>query len=150
MDDTHRMEYEGKQAPAVVYETAEGEPWRLSDQRGKVVLIDHWATWCGPCRAAIPEMKNLYVKYGHRDDFVMIGVSSDRDHDAAIEFCRENLMEWTQLFPALPELSGTDEAAEIPVTGIPSVWIIDRDGKVLGTNLRGAAVSKKLKSVMSD
>jgi len=138
----------GKKAPDVVIRTLDGTEWRLADQCGKVVVMDFWAMWCGPCVGAMPEMKKLYEKYKSYRDFVMVGVSLDEEKGELVKFCEENGIDWPQLFEAD---KGWDNsvARAFEVDGIPSVWVIDKEGIVAGMDLRGGeqieqAVEKSL------
>lgn len=129
----------GKKAPDVIARTLDGSEWKLEDQCGKVVVIDFWATWCGPCVGAMPRMKEIYEKYKSRDDFVMVGVSLDHDKQALMKFCQEHEISWPQIFEAD---KGWDNsvAKSFEIRGIPSVWVIDKGGKVVGMGLRGERV----------
>lgn len=129
----------GKKAPDVVAQTLDGSEWKLRDRQGKVVLIDFWATWCGPCVAALPEMKAIYEKYKSREDFAMVGISLDRDKELLRKFCEENGISWPQIFEAD---KGWDNsvAKSFEIRGIPSIWVIDKGGKVVGMDLRGERV----------
>src|SRR5689334_10832319 len=68
----------GPPVPDITTKTLDGHAWRLSDNRGKVLLMDFWATWCGPCVAAMPHMKQVYDRFESNPDFRMVGVSDDR------------------------------------------------------------------------
>jgi len=126
--------YSGKKAPDFVTQRLDGNEWRLQDQRGKVVLIDFWATWCGPCISSLPNMKEIYEKYKSRDDFVMVGVSLDRDKQALVEFGQKHGIAWTQLFEESKHWNNSVTRA-FGLRGIPSVWIINKEGDVVGKNI---------------
>ena len=131
----------GKKAPAVVTRTLDGTEWRLEDQRGKVVVMDFWATWCGPCVATMPEMKKIYEKYKSREDFVMVGVSLDTEKEKLVKFCEENEISWPQIFEVD---RGWDNRVgrAFEVNAIPSVWVIDKEGNVVGIDLHGGRIEE--------
>ena len=138
----------GKKAPDVTAQTLDGTEWRLQEQHGKVVLIDFWATWCGPCVSTIPKMKQIYEKYKAREDFVMVGVSLDHDKDKLVQFCEKQEMSWPQLFE--PEQGWENSVAKaFEVRGIPSVWIIDKEGNVAGLDLYGEDIVGTLEESLS-
>jgi len=127
----------GKKAPDIVAQTLDGTEWRLQDQHGKVVLIEFWATWCGPCVATMPETKEIYEKYKAREDFVVIGVSLDHDKDKLIQFCEKQEISWPQLFE--PEKGWESNIAKaFEVRGVPSVWVIDKEGNVVGMDIHSS------------
>jgi thiol-disulfide isomerase/thioredoxin len=77
-----------------------GEPLSIAKFKGKVVLVDFWATWCGPCRGELPNVLAAYKKY-HDKGFEIIGISLDRDENALKSFIKENGMVWPQYFDGL-------------------------------------------------
>jgi len=104
----------------------------LKDLRGKVVVIDFWATWCGPCKAEIPAMKKLYEEYGKKG-LEIIGVSLDEKEAALTDYVKDKGVPWPQVF-------GKDAQAladEWGVEAIPAVFIIDRQGRLRSLNARG-------------
>jgi thiol-disulfide isomerase/thioredoxin len=130
----HAMELQGK--------TVAGDPINLADLKGKVVLVDFWATWCGPCLAEIPNMKKLYEKY-HDQGFEIVGVSLDQDREALEEFLAAKKLPWTIVHD--PENEGQHPAATYyGVFGIPTMILVGRDGKVIDTHARGENLEKLL------
>ncbi len=110
------------------YTAVDGTPVDLSKMRGKVVLVDFWATWCGPCREEVPNVVAAYQKY-HDKGFEVLGVSLDNDQDAMTTFAAQNGMVWPQYFDG----KGWDNAiaSENGVHAIPAMWLIGKDGKLI-------------------
>ncbi len=127
----------------------EAPTFTLSEHRGRVVLIDFWAVWCGPCKAETPNLKAVWDAFGDDDRFAMIGLSLDPSAKAPFDYARKQQLGWTQGF------LGNWNDATLPrrygVRGIPSIWLIGPDGRVLKRDLRGgaieAAVQEALKAV---
>jgi len=149
MSGLAKQEFQGRAVPDVVFETAEGAPWRLADQRGKVVLLDFWAPWCGPCRAALPKLKALHKKYGKHSDFLLIGASEESDRKQVADFCREHEIAWQQVFLPRKPLTNGVHPDKLTRPGIPSAWVIDRNGIVVGADLRGGAVIEAVDRAMA-
>ncbi len=124
----------GVAAPDFSATTLEGKPFKLADQRGKLVLLDFWATWCGPCVAEIPNVKSLYEKYGG-ENFVVVGISFDEDAATARKFTSDRRLPWIQIWA-----EGADDgpvAGLYGVGGIPVTFLIGPDGKVIERDLHG-------------
>ena len=117
----------------------DGKPISLADYRGKVVLLDFWAVWCGPCLGEIPRIKAVYEKY-HDKGFEVIGVSLDEDAAALREFIKEKDMPWRQI------LDGQRWAGHLVqqygVRSIPAPFLIDREGKVISVKARGSLLDE--------
>jgi thiol-disulfide isomerase/thioredoxin len=100
-----------------------GDP--LAQYRGKVVLLDFWASWCGPCRRSLPSLKRLQAVYGSAD-FVLISVSEDDDESAWRSFVSNNQMTWTQRWDSDSTLQ-----SKFGVSALPTYVLIGRDGSVI-------------------
>ncbi|MCP4109513.1 MAG: TlpA family protein disulfide reductase [Desulfobacteraceae bacterium] len=124
-----------KTVPNVTTTTIRGEKWELHKQYGKVLLIDFWATWCGPCVASMPKLKELYEKYKDNPNFAMVGVSLDNDEKELKKFIDDEKIMWLQLFEKNNKGMENSFAKAFQVTGIPSVWIVDKNNKVIGIDL---------------
>jgi peroxiredoxin len=124
----------------------DGKPLSTADYKGKVVLVDFWATWCGPCVAELPNVKAAYAKH-HEHGFEIIGVSLDSDKDKLTEFQAKNGIAWRQYFDGKGWQNKL--AQDYGIQSIPATFLLDGDGKIIGSNLRGealeAAVAKALK-----
>jgi peroxiredoxin len=129
------------EAPATDFEVTllSGEPFRLSDQKGKVVLINIWATWCPPCREETPDLVDLYEKYKD-EGYVTLGVSIDEQGESVV---RPFIEEYDVTYPMYIDTDGTVMEKYGPTMGIPTTYIIGRQG-----NLRyfavGALTNKEL------
>ena len=140
----------GVGAPAPEFSAADirGRPWALPALRGKVVLLDFWATWCGPCLGEIPELKALYQEHAGEagQDFVMIGISLDQDGWELAEFLEREGILW----PQVCDLGGFQAslAKLYHVRGIPRAVLIDRQGRIAAKDLRGEALGKRVRELL--
>jgi thiol-disulfide isomerase/thioredoxin len=128
----------------------DGAAFNQASVAGKVVLVDFWATWCGPCVAEIPNMLEQYEKY-HAKGFEIVGVSLDEDRDALVQFVTEKKLPWPVLFEK-PEGEGWRHplATFYGITGIPQLILIGRDGNVITLNARGEQLGEKLAELFKD
>ena len=121
-----------------------GEKINLKDLNGKVVLVDFWATWCGPCLAEIPNMKKMYEKY-HDKGFEIIAYSVDREVAELEEFEKEQPHAWLVASSVMSVEKGLKNYSEFyGITGIPRMFLIGKDGKVINTEIRGQLLNKAL------
>lgn len=117
----------------------EGNPISLAEYRGKVVLLDFWAVWCGPCLGEIPRIKRVYEKY-HDNGFEVIGVSMDEDEAVLRAYIHENEMPWRHIFDG-QRWSG-HLVEQYGVRSIPAPFLIDREGKVISVKARGSLLDE--------
>ena len=103
-----------------------------ADLRGKVVVVDFWATWCPPCVAALPQMKELHQKYSPKG-VVFVGISLDRSKDDLAKFIQDNQIPWKQTFTGKVWQDPT--AQQYKVESIPNVWVIGADGNVVAESV---------------
>lgn len=121
----------------------EGNPISLGDYRGKVVLLDFWAVWCGPCLGEIPRIKAVYEKY-HGEGFEVIGVSLDEDAAVLREFITEQGIPWRQIFDG--QKWAGHLVQQYGVHGIPAPFLMDREGKVISVAARGSLLEELVKA----
>jgi thiol-disulfide isomerase/thioredoxin len=121
------------------FTTLDGQQFDIADYRGKVVLIDFWATWCGPCVAGMPELIELY-KTQHDQGLEIVGISFDSDKQALEKFVAEHEMPWVQFFDG----KGWDNeyGRQFGIRAIPTMWLIGRDGKVVDFSARTGLTEK--------
>jgi len=134
----------GGTAPDFTQNTPEGDAITLSEMRGKVVLIDFWASWCGPCRKENPNVVRVYNKYKDQG-FDILSVSADSNKDRWVSAIAQDDMTWKHV----SDLKGwKNEVVKMyGITSIPSTILLDKDGKIIARNLRGPALEAKLKEV---
>ena len=120
---------------------------RLSDYvgQGKYILVDFWASWCGPCRGEVPNLKAVYDEFGG-DDFEIVSVAVWDKAEDAFDAIEEEEMNWTQIVCSA-------KTNQIPtqvygIEGIPYIILIDPDGKVIGEDLRGKQIRKAVKKAL--
>jgi len=126
-----------------------GQPFDQQTLAGKVVLVDFWATWCGPCVAEIPNVLEQYEKY-HAQGFEVVGISLDQDRDALEKFVADRKIPWPILFePSEGDGWQHPLATYYGISGIPTVILIGRDGNVITLNARGERLGEELDKIFS-
>jgi FimV-like protein len=116
-----------------------GKEQNIKNYAGKVVLVDFWATWCGPCRAALPEVKEVYSKF-HAKGFEIIGISFDKEKDTLNKVIAEEAMTWPQYFDGLAWENKI--GAKYEISSIPTVWLVDKKGNLRDLNGRQSLAAK--------
>lgn len=116
----------GKPMPIVAYKDANGNPVSIDSYKGKYLLVDFWASWCGPCRKAIPSLKTIYEKYNIKG-FEILGISIDKDEKAWRKALTEEAMPWKQTLS--PDINETMKLFNF--SGIPTLYFIDKEGKIV-------------------
>lgn len=134
----------GEVAAPIKGATPEGKTLSLADLRGKYVLIDFWASWCGPCRRENPNVVRLYNKYKDKG-FDILGVSLDTKKEKWVEAIKKDNLTWHHI----SDLKGWSSQLSKPygVRGIPYTVLVDKEGKIIGKRLRGASLEAKLKEL---
>ncbi len=135
----------GMEAPEIAMNDPNGVMRRLSDLRGKVVLIDFWASWCSPCRRENPNVVRLYNKY-HDMGFEVFSVSLDKDGDAWRNAIKADGLVWPNHVSDLKQWSSAAGRA-YGIMSIPSTVLVDGEGRIIARNLRGAELEKKLQEI---
>ncbi len=135
----------GKVAPHFSYPTPEGVMVSPEDYKGKIVVIDFWASWCGPCRNEIPHLKEVYEKYRSKG-IEMLSVSIDKKEADWHKALAEENMAWAQV---LAPNAGKQTMKDYQFSGIPFIIILDKEGKIVAKQLRGKKIDEKLDELLS-
>lgn len=136
----------GSLAPEIVIQDPNKDTLRLSSLKGKIVLLDFWASWCPPCRRANPEIVKVYDKY-HSKGFDIFSVSLDKNKAAWLKAIEKDKLIWKN---HVSELKGWDsEILDVyDITGIPTSFILDREGKITAIDIHPGDIEKEVRKIL--
>jgi beta-lactamase regulating signal transducer with metallopeptidase domain/thiol-disulfide isomerase/thioredoxin len=126
-----------------------GDQLRLGDYPDKLILLDYWATWCGPCLAEMPGIKDIQKTFGSDTRFQLIGLSCDETAEVPERYIKQNGLIWTHGF-AGNLLAGVNAGKVYKVRSIPATFLIGPDGRILAKNLRGAELKQAVRKALED
>lgn len=135
----------GQVAPDFVQNDPDGNPVSLKDYRGKYVLVDFWASWCGPCRQENPNLVRAYNSYKQKN-FTVLGISLDRDKPKWLKAISDDQLTWQHVSDL--KFWENEVAKLYQVSSIPQNFLLDPEGKIIGKNLRGEALGEFLEKTL--
>ncbi|MDZ7659476.1 TlpA disulfide reductase family protein [Fodinibius sp.] len=135
----------GQQAPSFTAQTVTGDSLSLVQLSGKVIILDFWATWCGPCIAEIPTLKSIQQKYKD-DNVVLIGIVLNKNKEEIKKFIEDKKMTWSHVLQPKHENDIITKAYGI--NGIPDSYVIGKDGKIHAKHLRGKELENKIEELV--
>lgn len=137
----------GSPAKPFALKDLSGQDLSLELLKGKVVLVDFWATWCPPCREEIPNLKAYYSEFRDRG-FEIVGISLDREREALDQYIQENEIAWRISYSG--KYWQDETAAQYGVNSIPSTWLVDRKGLLRHFDLRGEELKKAIVALLGE
>ncbi len=138
----------GDPCPPLKLKTLAGTEIGQETIKNKIVLLDFWATWCGPCMAELPTLKRIGDDFGKRDDFLLVSLSSDFDKAALERTIKDKQLEWHHVYG--PDSGGDELSTAFGVRAIPCTILFGRDGKIAAVGLIGEPLRQKLDELLGD
>ncbi len=138
---------EGSEAPEISLPSPEGKNIKLSSLRGKIVLLDFWASWCQPCRHENPNLVANYNKY-HSKGFEIYQVSLDRTREDWVNGIKQDKLSWTHVSDL--KYWESSVVSQYKIQGIPTNYLLDKEGNVIASNLRGPELGAKLQELFNE
>ncbi len=136
----------GEPFPDLELTTTDSRKFKTADFKGKWVLIDFWATWCGPCVAEIPDLVKLHEAFADRDDFLMINITAENTQSKVAKFIKKNKMTWPQVFG--PKSGAQEANTACGITAIPTKFLIAPDGTLKSTDLTAGTLKTKIQNLL--
>jgi peroxiredoxin len=144
---SQQTDWVGKQVPDFALPDVNGHPISLASYRGKWLLVDFWASWCGPCRMENPNVVKVHNEFRDKRNFAILGVSLDKDKAEWQKAIQDDGLDWKQISDL--KFWNSKAVSTFQFEGIPFNLLIDPQGKVIATALRGDQLENKLKEVLN-
>ncbi len=138
----------GDPSPPLKLKTLAGIQIGQETIKNKILLLDFWATWCGPCMAELPTLKRIHDEFRERDDFLLVSVSSDFDKAVLERTIKDKKLEWHHVYG--PDSGGDELSTAFGVRAIPCTILVGKDGKIAAVGLIGESLRHKLDELLGD
>jgi len=123
-----------QQLPDTAFETLDGQPWRVSQQRGSILLLEFWSVNCPPCRALEPRLKRLHKTWAGQTNLLMVGLSTDDNLKRVRRHVKQSGMNWPQIvYPKVGAVNALAGPLGLREIATPTLWVVDGEGKLAGS-----------------